>query len=86
MFAFLWIPTGPGPAIGLTTPDPSATIPDLSAYGLGIPPGATYEWACQTLGSGFTVDDFAADGPTTLLDLDEGFLQLSDMWTFTTGP
>jgi len=86
VFAFFWAPTGPGPVIALTTSEPTATIPDLSAYGLGIPPGTTYEWFCQVVGSGLTVDDFGAGGPTSLIDLDAAFIQFTGMWTFTTGP
>lgn len=86
LYRFLWTPQGSGPELELFTSEPSALIPDLAEYGLAIPDGETYEWACEVQGPGITVDDYAAGPQTGPLAGNDGFLQYTTTRTFTTGP
>ena len=85
VYTFRWEPQGPGPSIVLVTAEPMATIPDLAAYGLALPIGAPYEWACEVQGPKATVDDFVSERAGAV-EVGEGFGQHTPKRTFGTGP
>lgn len=52
----------PGPYLVLTTTATSWTLPDLSAYGVTLPPATEYVWEMEAFGPA-TVDDVCDDQP-----------------------
>jgi hypothetical protein len=66
VFTVRFSPSGnPGPSIVLHTTESTFTIPDLSAYGITIPPGSNYEWSVAANGPLASLDEAAV--PTTLV-------------------
>src|SRR5207244_1595007 len=70
---------GSGPTIRLHTTASSSSIPNLSSYGIAIPPGADYTWKVEAQGPLASVDEaavvevlagfvvFASNSPTEAL-------------------
>jgi len=80
---------GSGPQITVYTTSSTFTIPDLSAYGLGLPAGTLYSWSVEALGPASSVDDAAV--PQSLIFFlqtlggDDVFQARTDTWDFTFG-
>jgi hypothetical protein len=66
------------------TSSPTATIPDLTALGLGLPKGIAYSWNILALGPFANID--AAAGATGILPQTDGVQASSGGRTFTTAP
>jgi hypothetical protein len=56
---------GPGPTIYLYGGDGSSMMPDLSGMGVDLPHGAAYVAVLERVGAAATVDDIAANGPSS---------------------
>jgi hypothetical protein len=93
---FSWAPIGStiylvllnGPASQpdylVITSSPTATIPDLTALGLGLPKGIAYTWNIIALGPFANID--AAAGATGILPQTDAIQATSGGRTFTTAP
>ena len=82
--------TGPGPKIRVHTTSSTVRIPDLSAWGMGLPAGAEYEWSVRADGPASSLDDAAVELHrlvfTQILNGGNGFSTGSDTWTFFVAP
>jgi len=72
---------GNDPAYLIVSAGAHAHIPDLSAQGLGLPPGRAYDWILVAIGPYASIDDFAATG--TFPRLGVGFQTVTST-SFTT--
>lgn len=83
---YLVILSGPAsqPDYLVITSSPTATIPDLTALGLGLPKGIGYTWNVLALGPFANID--AAAGPTGILPQTDAIQATSGGRTFTTAP
>jgi hypothetical protein len=85
--------SGIGPTIHVHTAEPTLTIPDLSSFGVVIPPGAEYQWSVVAQGPLASLDE-AATVPNFLIFAsfvsngsgDAFVCGTSDDWKFTFGP
>jgi hypothetical protein len=93
---FSWAPIGStiylvllnGPASQpdylVITSSPTATIPDLTTLGLGLPKGIAYTWNVIAFGPFTNID--AAAGATGFIPQTDGIQSSSAGRTFTTAP
>ena len=68
----------------VVTSSPTATIPDLTALGLGLPKGIVYNWYVVAIGPFANVDDAA--GAAGILPKTDRIQATSSTRTFTTAP
>ena len=82
--------SGPGPRIRVHTSSSVVRIPDLSAYGMGLPAGTEYDWSVRGVGPASSVDDAAVERTLLvflpLLGDGNGFTTASATWTFFVAP
>jgi hypothetical protein len=84
VYLFQFSGSSPSPSFVVVTDDPAATIPDLSVYGVSLPPSASYFVSVVGLGRFADLEEFA--GPTGPLPSPELILTSSAAINVTTAP